>query len=84
MKNKKVEQYQKVKTILFRLKTGCQWRQLPMKQFFRIKYPWQIIYYHFQKSSKDGSWERVWHHILKKYNFAGNVGHPVGRQPQAS
>ena len=56
-----------VTAILFRLKTGCQWRQLPMKQFFREKYSWQSVYYHFQKWSKNGSWERVWNSILKKY-----------------
>ncbi len=55
--------------ILYRLKTGCQWRQLPMKQFFRGKYSWQSVYYHFQKWSKDGSWDRVWNNILKKYKY---------------
>ena len=39
-----------------------------MKQFFREKYSWQSVYYHFQKWSKNGSWERVWNSILKKYN----------------
>lgn len=37
MNNTKVKQYQVVAAILYRLKTGCQWRQLPMKQFFRVK-----------------------------------------------
>lgn len=36
--NTKVKVYQVVEAILYRLKTGCQWQQLPMKQFFRIKY----------------------------------------------
>ena len=67
MNNVKVKQYQVVAAILYRLKTGCQWRQLPMKQFFRVKYQWQSVYHHFQKWCKDGSWERVWHHILNKY-----------------
>ncbi len=53
--------------IIYRLKTGCQWRQLPLKQFFRERYSWQSVYYHFQKWSKDGSWENVWNNILKKY-----------------
>lgn len=53
--------------ILYRLKTGCQWRQLPMKQFFRVSYRWQSVYYHFQKWSKDGSWEKVWQTLLQKY-----------------
>jgi len=55
--------------IIYRLKTGCQWRQLPMKQFFRGKYCWQSVYYHFQKWSKDGSWEKVWNSILEKYKY---------------
>lgn len=38
-----------------------------MKQFFRVKYKWQSVYYHFQKWCKDGSWESVWMIILEKY-----------------
>lgn len=33
-KNTKVELYQVIKVILYRLKTGCQWRELPMNCFF--------------------------------------------------
>lgn len=67
MENTKVELYQVVQAILYRLKTGCQWRQLPMKQFFRVKYQWQSVYHHHQKWCKDGSWEHVWQYILHKY-----------------
>jgi transposase len=67
MNNTKVQSYQVVSAILYRLKTGCQWRQLPMKQFFRVKYRWESVYYHFQKWCKDGSWERVWKKLLCKY-----------------
>jgi transposase len=35
-----------------------------MKQFFRVKYRWQSVYYHFQKWSKNGSWEVVWQNVL--------------------
>ena len=38
-----------------------------MKQFFREKYRWQSVYHHFQKWSKDGSWEKVWVYILEKH-----------------
>lgn len=55
-----------VEAILYRLKTGCQWRQLPMRQFFRCKYNWQSVYFHFQKWCKDGSWQEVWGHLLLK------------------
>lgn len=56
-----------IQAILYRLKTGCQWRELPMKQFFRVSYNWQSVYYHFQKWSKDGSWERMWTIILARH-----------------
>jgi transposase len=65
--NAKVKCYQVVEAILYRLKTGCQWRLLPIKQFFRAKYNWQSVYYHFQKWSKDGSWENIWRFLLSKY-----------------
>ena len=56
-----------VEAILYRLKTGCQWRHLPMKQFFDRKYRWQSVYFHFQKWCKNGSWERVWQTVLEKH-----------------
>jgi transposase len=55
---------------MYRLKTGCQWRELPMKQFFRTKYSWNSVYHHFQKWCKDGSWERAWSALLQKYRSA--------------
>lgn len=55
-----------VEAILYRLKTGCQWRQLPMKQFFRCNYHWQSVYFHFQKWCKDGSWQKIWQNALRK------------------
>ncbi len=67
MKNTKVEIYQGIEAILYRLKTGCQWRQSPMRQFFRKKYRWQSVYHHHRKWCKDGSWERVWGYLLHKY-----------------
>ena len=54
-----------VSAILYRLKTGCQWRQLPTKQFFSNKsLTWQGVYYHFNEWVKDGSWTKVWINIL--------------------
>ncbi len=54
-----------VSAILYRLKTGCQWRQLPVKQFFNNKVlTWQGVYYHFNEWVKDGSWTKVWINIL--------------------
>ena len=38
-----------------------------MKQFFRTKYKWNSLYYHFQKWCKDGSWAASWQSYLEKY-----------------
>ena len=54
-----------VSAIFYRLKTGCQWRQLPVKSFFSKKVlSWQGVYYHFNEWVKDGSWTKVWLSIL--------------------
>jgi transposase len=53
--NTKVRNWQVVQAILYRLKTGCEWRKLPMKQFFIVHDQWQAVYHHFRKWSKDGS-----------------------------
>lgn len=54
-----------VEAILHRLKSGCQWRQLPVKQFFTSNpLTWQGVYYHFNKWVDDGSWVKVWVNLL--------------------
>lgn len=54
-----------VELILYRMKTGCQWRFLPTKQFFTTqKLSWQGVYYHFNEWVKDGFWRKVWIAIL--------------------
>jgi transposase len=55
-----------VKAILYKLKSGCQWRQLPVRAFFdRDSLSWQGVYHHFRKWSKDNSWRSVWVELLK-------------------
>jgi transposase len=55
-----------VRAIIHKLKTGCQWRELPLRQFFnRFSITWNTVYYYFQKWSKDGSWYRLWTSFLK-------------------
>jgi transposase len=57
-----------VKAVLFKLKTGCQWRQLPVESFFKAyKLSWQGVYYHFRKWSADGSWRKVWVALLAQH-----------------
>ena len=60
--------------ILYRLKTGCQWRELSMKQFLRENTNGKVfIKSHFQKWNKNVSWEKVWQTIVTiiKYPEAG-------------
>lgn len=65
-KDIKVEMTALIEAILYKLKTGCQWRQLPVKQFFdEAKLTWQGVYYHFNEWRKDGSWKRVWLNVLR-------------------
>ncbi|WP_235130105.1 transposase [Chryseobacterium indicum] len=53
--------------IIKRLKTGCQWRELSLKEYFTNQgISWQLIYYYFNKWSKDGSFRRIWVSLLKK------------------
>lgn len=62
----KVEMTALIEAILYKLKSGCQWRQLPVKQFFdEQKLTWQGVYYHFNEWRKDGSWKRVWLSVLR-------------------
>lgn len=52
--------------ILKRLKTGCQWRELSIKEYFEAgEISWQSVYYYFNKWSKDGSFKRVWISLLR-------------------
>ena len=54
-----------VECILHRLKTGCQWRELPTKQFFTDKVlNWNTVFYHFNQWSKNGCWSKIWINIL--------------------
>ena len=53
--------------ILKRLKTGVQWRELPIESYFeKGEISWQNVYYYFNKWSKDGSFQRIWLNLLSK------------------
>ena len=52
--------------ILYKLKTGCQWRLLPVKELLgEGGLGWQGVYYHFQKWAADGSLRRAWVELLR-------------------
>ena len=53
--------------ILKRLKTGVQWRELPIESYFeKGEISWQNVHYYFNKWSKDGSFQRIWLNLLSK------------------
>lgn len=62
-----------VLSIFHRLKTGCQWRELPLEKYFKEHYSYESVFYHFNKWSKDGSWERMWACLLNKYKTYLNL-----------
>ena len=56
-----------IEAILHRLKTGCQWRELPTKQFFSdTVISWNTVFYHYNKWAKAGCWAKIWINILKE------------------
>lgn len=55
----------RVQAILYKLKTGGQWRQLPLKALFEGTAPcWQTVFHHFNKWANDGSLQRASTNLL--------------------
>ena len=56
-----------VKAILYRLTTGCQWRELPVAIFCdKVLITWQTVYYHCNKWSKTGVWKKAWNRLVAR------------------
>jgi transposase len=53
-----------VQAIFYRLKTGCQWRELPVERFFPHTYSPHSVFYHFNQWSKHHLWQKVWLSLL--------------------
>lgn len=56
---RRVSLRQVLNAILYVLKTGCQWRQLPRE--FPV---WTAVYYYFYRWSQNGTWQRL-HDLLR-------------------
>ena len=62
----RVDPVELLEAMLYKLKTGCQWRYLPVKQFFTAaSLSWQGVYARFNAWRKDGSWKTVWLNVLR-------------------
>lgn len=55
-----VEIRQVINGIVYLVRTGCQWRNLP------YSFPkWYIVYYHFRKWTKDNTWQMIQQEVRK-------------------
>ena len=64
----RVELWEVVNAIFYKLKTGIQWHLLPVKSLISSSsYSWNAVYYHFRKWCQDGSWRKAWLAILASY-----------------
>lgn len=57
-----------VNAILYKLKTGVQWNQLPVKAlFWQVCLSWQSVYHHYRKWCLWGTWKDCWIKLLKRH-----------------
>ena len=55
-----------VGAICYKLKTGCQWRCLPVNALFTgTPFRWQSVYHHFHSWGKQGVWKALWLNMLR-------------------
>lgn len=63
----RVDPVELLEAMLYKLKPGCQWRYLPVKQFFAgAALSWQGVCACFNAWHKDGSWQTVWLSVLRR------------------
>lgn len=55
-----------INAILYKLKTGCQWRLLPVGHLFSGDCPtWNTVFHHYRKWCKAGDWQRAFTELVK-------------------
>ena len=56
-----------VNAILYKLRSGYQWRLLPTGHLFSGEVPgWNTVYYHYRKWSVNEEWRKVYSGLLNK------------------
>ena len=56
-----------VNAVLYKLKTGVRWHQLPVKALFEIVvFSWESVYYHYRKWCVADVLKKNWISILEK------------------
>lgn len=61
MRNRKWSKRELTNAVLYIVKTGCQWRQLP-----HDFPPYQTVYSFFSRGAKSGLWEKILAHLVEK------------------
>lgn len=57
-----------INAILYKLKTGCQWKYLPVKSLFSGKIlKYGAVFHHYNKWSKKGEWKSLWFELVDKH-----------------
>jgi transposase len=57
-----------VNAILYKLKTGVQWHQLPVRALFSVRVlSWQSVYHHYRKWCLSGTWKDCWVALLRRH-----------------
>ena len=70
----KVELWRIMQAIIYRLKSGSQWRELPMKQFCdKVIISWNTVYYHFMKWSSQRKMQQLWQKVLETHRHFFNL-----------
>ena len=56
-----------VNAILYKLKSGCQWRLLPIGHLFSGEGPsWNAVFHHYRKWCKKEEWQKIYSRILNR------------------
>ena len=57
-----------INAILYKLKTGVQWNQLPVKALFeKVSLTWNSVYYHYRKWCLSDCLKQSWIDFLKNH-----------------
>lgn len=64
----KVPLFEIINAIFYKLKTGLQWRLLPIETLFEnASLSWNSVYHHYRKWCKLGAWRDCWVKLLDKH-----------------
>ena len=72
-RHRSVDLHKLVNAILYVVRTGCSWRQLP-----HDFPPWQTVYYYFRRFKQDGTWKKIHDDLREKVRVK------AGRKPTPS